>query len=170
MAQVLENPTIDAAASGANPSLTTISLYVGDLDHDVNDPQLYDLFNQVAQVVSVRICRDVATQQSLGYGYVNFSNAHDGLFLLLNRICSCIHRINRICVCIVIGLIAFVLALVGLIAFVLPLIGLIAFILALLGLIASVLALIGLNGFYACIDMIITRIYSCIDRISSFCS
>ncbi|KAH1109687.1 hypothetical protein AAZX31_04G040100 [Glycine max] len=77
MAQVLENPTIDAAASGANPSLTTISLYVGDLHHDVNDPQLYDLFNQVAQVVSVRICRDVATQQSLGYGYVNFSNAHD---------------------------------------------------------------------------------------------
>ncbi|KAG5044948.1 hypothetical protein AAZX31_06G039000 [Glycine max] len=77
MAHIPQTPTNDAAASGANPSMTTISLYVGDLDHDVNDPQLYDLFNQVAQVVSVRICRDVATQQSLGYGYVNFSNARD---------------------------------------------------------------------------------------------
>ncbi|KAK7410053.1 hypothetical protein VNO78_00533 [Psophocarpus tetragonolobus] len=77
MAQVPENPTTDEAVSGANPSLIPTSLYVGDLDHDVNDPQLYDLFNQVGQVVSVRICRDVATHQSLGYGYVNFSNPHD---------------------------------------------------------------------------------------------
>jgi polyadenylate-binding protein len=77
MAQVQENPNNDATALVPN-QLTTTSLYVGDLDHDVNDSQLYDLFNQVGQVVSVRICRDLASQQSLGYGYVNFSNPHDG--------------------------------------------------------------------------------------------
>lgn len=77
MAQVHEISNNDAAAPVPN-HLTTTSLYVGDLDHDVNDSQIYDLFNQIGQVVSVRICRDLASQQSLGYGYVNFSNPHDG--------------------------------------------------------------------------------------------
>ncbi|TKY75041.1 Polyadenylate-binding protein 8 [Spatholobus suberectus] len=77
MAQIHENPTNDAAVSSANPSLITTSLYIGDLDHDINDSQLYNLFNQVGHVVSVRVCRDLASQQSLGYGYVNFSNPHD---------------------------------------------------------------------------------------------
>ncbi|CAI8599271.1 unnamed protein product [Vicia faba] len=76
MAQVHESSNNDAAAPVPN-HLTTTSLYVGDLDHDVNDSQIYDLFNQIGQVVSVRICRDLASQQSLGYGYVNFSNPHD---------------------------------------------------------------------------------------------
>ncbi|XP_010531254.1 PREDICTED: polyadenylate-binding protein 4 [Tarenaya hassleriana] len=53
------------------------SLYVGDLELNVTDSQLYDYFNQVGQVVSVRVCRDAATQISLGYGYVNYSNTHD---------------------------------------------------------------------------------------------
>ncbi|KAK7351631.1 hypothetical protein VNO77_11220 [Canavalia gladiata] len=76
MAQIHENPSNDVQALGSNQSVTT-SLYVGDLDHDVNDSQLYDLFNQIGQVVSVRVCRDLASHQSLGYGYVNFSNPQD---------------------------------------------------------------------------------------------
>ncbi|WJX15922.1 poly(A) binding protein Pab2 [Trifolium repens] len=63
-------------APNANQFVTT-SLYVGDLDLNVNDSQLYDLFNQVGQVVSVRVCRDLATRRSLGYGYVNFTNPQD---------------------------------------------------------------------------------------------
>lgn len=64
------------AAPNANQFVTT-SLYVGDLDFNVNDSQLYDLFNQVGQVVSVRVCRDLTTRRSLGYGYVNYSNPQD---------------------------------------------------------------------------------------------
>ncbi|KAJ8763474.1 hypothetical protein K2173_002357 [Erythroxylum novogranatense] len=78
MAQV-QVPAQSQGVNGgaANPQFVTTSLYVGDLDVNVNDSQLYDVFNQVAQVVSVRVCRDLTTRRSLGYGYVNYSNPQD---------------------------------------------------------------------------------------------
>ncbi|KAG9137050.1 hypothetical protein Leryth_018999 [Lithospermum erythrorhizon] len=62
--------------SGGGSGAVT-SLYVGDLEVNVTDGQLFDLFNQFIPVVSVRVCRDLATRRSLGYGYVNYTNPQD---------------------------------------------------------------------------------------------
>lgn len=70
---------IQAAVAGPNGVANTASLYVGDLDVNITDSQLYDLFIQAGQVLSVRVCRDLSTRRSLGYGYVNYSNPQDGL-------------------------------------------------------------------------------------------
>ena len=55
-----------AAATGRENQFVTTSLYVGDLDLNVTDSQLYDLFNQVGQVALVRVCRDLTNRRSLG--------------------------------------------------------------------------------------------------------
>ncbi|GKV01603.1 hypothetical protein SLEP1_g14148 [Rubroshorea leprosula] len=78
MAQVqLQGQNATVNNGGGGNQFVPTALYVGDLDVSVTETQLYDCFNHAGQVVSVRVCRDVNTRRSLGYGYVNFSNSQD---------------------------------------------------------------------------------------------
>ncbi|KAJ1968416.1 Protein phosphatase PP2A regulatory subunit B, partial [Dimargaris xerosporica] len=78
--EVANNATGVDAASGdqAKPEVPqSASLYVGELLPSVTEAVLFELFNMVGLVASIRVCRDAVTRRSLGYAYVNYHNLDD---------------------------------------------------------------------------------------------
>lgn len=80
-------PAANNAAPAANVDGAQIhrntALYVGDLAPTVNEADLFEMFNAVASVASVRVCRHAISRKSLGE-------------CLIRRCCACA-RARRAC-------------------------------------------------------------------------
>eukprot|EP01084_Bolivina_argentea_P076262 138189_1 len=49
-------------------------LYVADLESNVTEGTLFHIFNTIGPILSIHVCRDKKTHNSLGYAYVNYAS------------------------------------------------------------------------------------------------
>merc|ERR1712127_466798 len=67
-----QNPQVNPAAQG-------VSLYVGNLDPEVNEQRLYEHFVQYGHIINTKDMRDSYNGESRGFGFVTFANINDAL-------------------------------------------------------------------------------------------
>ncbi|CDO93337.1 unnamed protein product [Kluyveromyces dobzhanskii CBS 2104] len=66
------------ASSVSKVENNNASLYVGELDANITEALLYDVFSPLGPISSIRVCRDAVTKASLGYAYVNYTDYEAG--------------------------------------------------------------------------------------------
>ena len=54
-----------------------MNIFVGNLSNDVQEEDLNNLFSEFGQVKEVKIIRDMFTQQTKGFGFVEMENSTD---------------------------------------------------------------------------------------------
>jgi RNA recognition motif-containing protein len=65
-----------------NNNIKLYTLYIGDLTENVREVDIYEIFSKYANIHSLKICCDLITGKSLGYGYINFENIIDAEIVL----------------------------------------------------------------------------------------
>ncbi len=56
-----------------------MNIYVGNIAQDVSEEELTNLFTEYGKVSSAKILRDMFTQESRGFGFVEMPGQADGL-------------------------------------------------------------------------------------------